>query len=483
VNTTISTTVTAELQGLISTKEKYPSINTGSTTTDYRTGIVTDTKNLAYDFYSGKLTKSLTSDGYGNSFIQETTPAYHQYPGMGLRTPYPGFQQAPISNKQMLRQLSATKTTKVNPTDYSILGIVSAAAQTWSDQVAIDGQSSETGIWRKKSSYSFIGDEGVGLQPDGLYPVSSFSDFTSWTDETNVSALWQKNSETTLYDVNTHELEASDVNSHFAATRMMLDQEHVIATATNSRYNEMGYSGFEEQPIPSTTLPGFDYAGGGVYSVTGADTVLGGVHTGIRALHANPGAKAFAFPLPNTSKTYHVSFWSTAADAVIKYQVDGGTVTGLTVPNPPSAAGWYLIEKDINIAATSSALIWCEAGATASTFDDFRVHPFNASMTSYVYDSWGELTYILNANNLFVNYEYDVIGRLVRTSAENLKNLGGGVTKVREITYNDAQPLMVNLTIGKTGSTGDVIPSSGVTAVRKGDNYTVQFISCNDVDL
>ena len=50
-------------------------------------------------------------------------------------------------------------------------------------------------------------------------------------------------------------------------------------------------------------------------------------------------------------------------------------------------------------------------------------------MTSYVYNEWGELSDILDANNFFTHYEYDDMGRLKSITRETLDN---GPVKVSE---------------------------------------------------
>jgi hypothetical protein len=90
-----------------------------------------------------------------------------------------------------------------------------------------------------------------------------------------------------------------------------------------------------------------------------------------------------------------------------------------------NAAGWYLLEMTVPSTALSSAsslLVGCTNTSTGiSYFDDFRFQPTSANTTAYVYDTQtGELTYILGNNNLFVRYQYDAIGRLVRTYREVL---------------------------------------------------------------
>ncbi len=62
-------------------------------------------------------------------------------------------------------------------------------------------------------------------------------------------------------------------------------------------------------------------------------------------------------------------------------------------------------------------------------FDDFRIHPYNASMKSYVYDVetyWYMAE--LDGNNYATFYEYDKEGKLVRIKKETEK----GIVTIKE---------------------------------------------------
>jgi hypothetical protein len=74
------------------------------------------------------------------------------------------------------------------------------------------------------------------------------------------------------------------------------------------------------------------------------------------------------------------------------------------------------------LSSATTLLVGCKNTSAASLyFDDFRFQPTSAATTAYVYDTQtGELSYTLGNNNLFVRYQYDAIGRLVRTYKEVL---------------------------------------------------------------
>src|SRR5262249_1096993 len=59
------------VKATLSGREEYPCIQTGQTVVDYVKGTTTTTENLAFDFYSGAVTKKIETDTYGNRFMTE----------------------------------------------------------------------------------------------------------------------------------------------------------------------------------------------------------------------------------------------------------------------------------------------------------------------------------------------------------------------------------------------------------------------------
>lgn len=414
------------LLGITSQKENYPNIQTGTTTINYKTGIKTEAKSLGYDFYSGAIRKSLVIDGLGNTLITENIPAYEKYPAMGSK-------MTDVANKNMLSQQAATNTFKVNPLNMEErLALVSASAQTWSNQLPVLGIGAngangvQGSIWRQKSSFTFIGSDGVALRPDGLMPISEFTEFNDWLGDTE-PAKWERLSKVELVDTYSHALEATDINGNYAATKMSLDQTRVFTTAANSRYSEFAYTGLEETAAADGTL------GGGVKFV--GQSVSSTAHTGTRSASANTGQKGFSYTFTNSTanKKFHVAVWANQSSGVLRYSVNGVTQTNPT-KTVNQAGTWYLIEADITM-PTGTIVVWCESVGTTTLFDDFRIHPLSASMVSYVYNSWGELTHILDNNNLYTEYEYDGMGRLTKVYRESFQH---GRTKTKETQYHYA---------------------------------------------
>jgi hypothetical protein len=484
----------------VSIRSRYPSIPVQTTSMDVKGNITEFNRNLKFDFYTGEPTSVLSEDGHGNTYVVETVPAYSipVYSGMTEPQVTSGFSGMGLKvrnpkNKNMLTQSAANYSYKVNsdyktnPVDANKLALVSASAQTWSDETYVLGADNlkQAGIWRQKSSFRFIGgDQNVSLaaNSDGLQPMTSFAPYSNWSSHQEQTG-WEKNAEITLYDYFSHALEAFDINGKYAATIMSQDQTRVIGTAANAQYDQIGYSGAEEQPKIGSFISQYEL-GNNIFLATsnGATWVQEKAHTGVTSLRAAPGQQAFLFSTGNSQcNTYRASVWSSQPDGKIKYHVDGGAAQTPVVKNTGKAGDWYLLEADISgVSGYDNVRIWCEGGSSSQTyFDDFRIHPYQAAMTSYVYNNWGELTHILDNNNLYTEYKYDEMGRLKETYKESFQAGYGnqGVVKVSEfkINYGVLNPMMTSITATSVGATGSVTPV-GNTSVELGKDKSFNFI-------
>ena len=73
--------------------------------------------------------------------------------------------------------------------------------------------------------------------------------------------------------------------------------------------------------------------------------------------------------------------------------------------------------------------------------DDIRIHPFNANMKSYVFDSRTlRLSAELDENNYSSIYEYDEEGQLVRVKKETIQ----GIKTIKE-TRSAKQKIITDL--------------------------------------
>jgi hypothetical protein len=256
-----------------------------------------------------------------------------------------------------------------------------------------------------------------------------------------------------LVDNYSHELEGKDVNGNMASQRFDNNHMNVIAVATNAAYNEMAYSGAEDTGN-SKNIPD-----GGVLRNDGAFSPSY-THTGKYSLMVGGTQTGFSYTLKSTNadltKKYRASVWVYAAGEAetqadlnrieLFYHINNGTTVAVHPTLQKSKSkNWYVMNLDIVPDGVNDVVIGVRNNASRSIyFDDFRVHPLNASMLSYVYDDTnGTLDYILDQNNFYTHFEYDAIGRLVRTSKELLNyDYGDGKESfkpdaiVKEMKYN-----------------------------------------------
>ena len=156
-------------------------------------------------------------------------------------------------------------------------------------------------------------------------------------------------------------------------------------------------------------------------------------------------AYCFTFrPLPG--KRYWASAWVKQGDAplqVITYPNVAPTAISLDLTYVGSATtvslypsgdiidGWQRIAGEFTVPSTATEINIKLVNATplVTYFDDVRVHPFNASMKSYVNDPdtfW--MTAELDDNNYATFYEYDKEGKLIRIKKETSR----GIVTIKE---------------------------------------------------
>lgn len=442
-NSPIAEEISSIDKAVVTKKEERSNILTGIEEKNFKIGNSSSVEYHQFDPFSGAVLKTITTDQYGNRYLSEVVPAYSLtangqtvHPGMGLKLFNP-------FNKGMISQNVATYAYKLGSGDQPT-ALVSAEVQTWSKSLPVMHQSGsglsndpqQQEVWRKWAAYNWKGDD-IKPNLDGHYPIGNFQVFNFQNLNSN-SAQWQRASEITLYDVQSHALMATDVNGNFAATRMSADHLRVVATASNARYHEFAYSGAEDN-LSANGVDGWVVRKGDqaheVFRQDEADGVT--THTGRKALQVTAAnQKAFRYTFTTEAgRAYHASVWVNSNAGRLYYSINGGPPQSSQAPAENRKAGaWYLVTLDIPTINNSSTLeVWCETTGLACNFDDFRVHPYDAAMVSYVYNRWGELSHILDHNNLFTEYRYDAIGRLKETYKETFNH---AIVKTAEVIYH-----------------------------------------------
>lgn len=139
---------------------------------------------------------------------------------------------------------------------------------------------------------------------------------------------------------------------------------------------------------------------------------------------------------PYAGERYWLSAWvkEDQASQVLKYNgahinldFTGSGVNVDFYPEGEIIDGWQRIVGSFTVPGNTTELDIKLVNGNASIdafFDDIRIHPFNASMKSYVYDPetfW--LTAELDDNNYATFYEYDKEGQLIRIKKETARGI------------------------------------------------------------
>jgi hypothetical protein len=344
------------------------------------------------------------------------------------------------------------------------------------------------GNYRPLRSYVYYGRrvESDPMQPTNIRTngvISNFAPFWvlqngQWAPSYD-SSRWVWNSQTTLYNRKGFELENKDPLGRYNSGIYGYDLTLPVAVTQNSRYQESAFEGFEDYGFPASTCDTncaesrpFDFsayqanisdsaAHTGLYSlrIAKGGTVLVGSTIAIAPDPDNPqlsdttnvgtcrnlfdGFKASLGSVlppfkPFAGKQMLIGAWVKEQDSCScqtysndHIQVDftlagGGDSTVSLLPSGNMIEGWQRYESVVHIPATATAMtITLQASASSTTyFDDIRIHPFNAEMKSYIYNSVNlRLMAELDENNYATFYEYDDDGTLIRVKKETERGI------------------------------------------------------------
>lgn len=291
-------------------------------------------------------------------------------------------------------------------------------------------------------------------------------------DKTNTK--WQWTSEVMKVDRKGQEIESQDALKRFSAAQYGYLESVPVAVATNARYREIGFDGFEDYTfnLGQSTMPindcdiqdhfSFRQSLGAAASLDNVN-----VHSGKFSLKLN-GSVVMAKPLlneepggiysiidnqytitnnylrhgfqPLPGKTYVLSGW--VYDGKPKLAaIEGLTlkICGFTYPVNSNAIapkvfskvhvveGWKRFEVVCTL--PSSGEFQLEFNGSNINIDDIRIHPYDAQLKSFVYDAISmRLMAELDENNFATFYEYDDEGTLIRVKKETEK----GISTIKE---------------------------------------------------
>lgn len=353
------------------------------------------------------------------------------------------------------------------------------------------------GVWRPLRSHLYlaarsqsVASNNTDIRKDGFFVTKDqttgatidyqpFWSPNSGNDWTKDDTYWTWSSEVTKYTPFGNEVENRDALGRYSAAIFGYNHSLPIAVASNARYQEIAYDGFEDYSFLDSTsciLAHFNYfddrlersttyAHTGLYSMRVA---AGDSTNSVRYFETTaPSSSAAACPFLlsgrnllgtfgpatyNGNQTYVLSYWVRQsglaqpvfnypdASVMIKYTI-GGTPTYpvLTlVQKSDIIEGWQQYQYTFIVPNGQTGAInvmLMNEGSGDAYFDDIRLHPFNSNMKSYVYHPVNlRFTSELDENNYATFYEYDEEGALIRVKKETAK----GIMTIKESRNNSS---------------------------------------------
>lgn len=438
------------------TKTSYSS--SLKSTTVIQDGFSSTTYFDQYDPNSGQLLVTTTKQSDGKEVRTETIPAYSIYNFMGSKIDN-------LSYKNMLTQDAMSKTYIKNNNTWNIIG---AGISTWSPHNYTNSGNNTTTVWRKHKSYGWDGtsnNQGVFTSYTG-----DFDGFNWNLNATSQPSDWKLLSQINQYDPYSMILEVQDINDNKASTKMGDDDTKIMATA-NAGYNEMFYSGAEY--MDGSTLD---------QGISAVGRTSERAHTGSHAIKIT-NEQGFKTTISgHRAGEYKISVWVSKDNYTRARIYDGISLKAFNGEIVP-AGDWVLMNHYTNL-SSSNKTIYVTSSSGTTFFDDFRMHPIESSMKSYVYNEWDELSFILEANNLATQFVYDQAGQLCSTYSEvtDQGSVTGGFKLISKnrLQYKNGTPSScsnIDGTIAATSSTASVNCSTDFDVQTSGSiaSWSINF--------
>jgi hypothetical protein len=334
------------------------------------------------------------------------------------------------------------------------------------------------GNWRPKSQYVYqvsrenlVGDPtklgSTDIRKSGAY--SLFNPFWAYSGgnwNQSADTRWIAANEMTYFNRKGLEIENKDALNRYSSALFGYLESLPVAVASNARFNEIAYDGFEDYGFRldcatgSCSNPGHfsfmnslngstidttsQYVHSGKYSLklNGSVTISKSVWSeqgplysytmlGNYSYGANPLAKGFA---PIAGKKYVLSFWvkdgsPRTATTNVQAIVNGTSLVGGTA-SWPIVEGWKRVELPFLFPSAATGFnLQLQSGGGDVYIDDIRIHPYDGQMKSFAYDpSTTRLMAEMDENNFGAFYEYDDEGSLIRVKKETER----GVMTIKE---------------------------------------------------
>lgn len=305
------------------------------------------------------------------------------------------------------------------------------------------------GIWRPMRTSAYLIDRkqsGVLGNESRIDIDGEFKEFYLFDHarpiEYNESYNWRWTNTVTEYNVNGSSIEGKNRLNTFSSSIFGYKNHLVTAVASNAKEHEILYDGFEDYEENSGE---FENDGRSNLDVGKCKLVPWG-HTGNYSLRIWAGQRYEVHQVdldgskevftPIIGKTYSVSYWAQTPDqdsvyGIASYEIGGRWYPLSNLRVTQVVDGWFQYYGEIIIPVgtptnESFSLIFSVPQTTnsESLFDDIRVHPYNASMESYVYDPDNyRLKAVLNNLNFATFFNYDSEGALVGKRIETERGI------------------------------------------------------------
>ncbi len=399
------------------TKRYYPSVLKSVTST--KDGFVSKTINNKWDFITGNVTNVISEDPMGLKFETVTVPAYHVYPDMGPVT-------VSSNNSHMLSQQAESYTYMLDDNN-SRIGLFGAGVQTWKKDwnnyrefasgAYQDSDTENHAVWRKSGNYFWKGDLNH-LNANGSYSLNNFSPFEY---ETSINPGWQTSGQIVRYDHYSMPVEVMDGTGIYSSIRMGHDHKRKIVEAGAAAYHEMTYCGAEDYNLATGYLEG-EVSKGNVAAITATKT-----HTGNKAIMTSANSKGFIYKMDASgiteAKHYRLMVWAhetNISNAKLYYKKDNADPVYISYDPAMKSGEWYLLHATFPLETNTQTLeVGCyNSGGGEIYFDDFRFQPLQSGSVAYVYDEHGNISHMLNNDNLYTRYVRNKAGQIEATYVE-----------------------------------------------------------------
>jgi hypothetical protein len=334
------------------------------------------------------------------------------------------------------------------------------------------------GNWRAQAQYAYqvtrstVKDNPALLGNTNIRKAGAYSvfnpfwkyDYTAngWTQNQANDQRWIAASEVTYFNSKGIEIENKDALNRYSSALFGYLESLPVAVASNARYREIGYDGFEDYNFnvdcnsedscnnnghfrfkkllngSTVTLTG-QQAHSGKYSLhlngdvtlqktvyLGSTGALYDFTDGKYLLRTNELAKGFS-PVPG--KKYVLSFWvkdgsPRDASTSVEATINGNSLIS-SAAKWPVVEGWKRIELQFVLPSVATSFtLQLQSGSGAVYIDDIRIHPFDGQLKTFAYDAssqrlWAEL----DENNFATFYEYDDEGILIRVKKETERGI------------------------------------------------------------